>query len=134
MAGDNMLEQVLVVADEATANDVAATLRIGGYEVVLATTLRHARALLAGASFAAILVAAELPDGHGLPFVAELCESLGPRVAVIVVCAPCTATMRVVALELGADDVVALPIDADELLARLGAHLRRRAPSGNSIP
>jgi len=131
MAGDNMLERVLVVADDTTANDLAVTLRMGGYEVVAATSLRQGRALLAGASFAAILVAAELPDGHGLPFVVELCEALGPHVVIVVVCAPCSATTRVVALELGADDALDLPIAADELLARLAAHVRRRRPPGS---
>ena len=49
---------------------------------------------------------------------------------IIVVCPPDATWMRVVALEVGADDVVTTPVVADELLARLAAHLRRRAAHG----
>ena len=125
--------QVLVVAadpaDEAAA-PWEALLHAAGYGVRTVTSLPQARALLTTQPVDAVLLVAPLSDCTVLPFCAELHQRLGPQVVLIVVCPPEVARLQVVALELGADDVVTTPVAADEVLARLAAHLRRSAPWG----
>ena len=71
-----------------------------------------------------------LPDLDGL----DVCRELRGRsdVPIIVLTARDTETDRVVGLELGADDYLGKPFGFRELLARMRAVLRRRAPAGSA--
>jgi len=70
-----------------------------------------------------VLLDVMLPGASGL----DLCRALRERsdVAIIMVTARGAETDRVLGLELGADDYVAKPFSRPELLARIGAVLRR---------
>src|SRR3712207_1028922 len=122
-----MPERVVVVAREvATGTLLREPLQNGGYSVVMVSAPRDARELLGTQEVDAVVLAADLHDRHELHFCLELRETLGPWVVIVVVSPPGPASRYVVALELGMDDVMITPVVADELLARLAAHLRRR--------
>jgi len=70
-----------------------------------------------------VLIALGAPTRIGLDVLRAL-RALGD-VPIVVVCETATETDRVVALELGADDCLTQPIGTRELVARVGAVLRR---------
>jgi DNA-binding response OmpR family regulator len=72
-----------------------------------------------------------LPDLDGL----EVCRRLreGSDVPIVMLTARGEPTDRVVGLELGADDYLGKPFDPRELVARLRAVLRRRAPRPGGV-
>jgi two-component system, OmpR family, response regulator ResD len=120
---------VLVVDDEPTIVDVVGRyLERDGY-----------RALGAGDGFRAIeLAAAEHPDLvvldlmlpgiDGIETMRRLHESDGPRLPVILLTARGEESDRLVGLREGADDYVVKPFSPAELVARVGAVLRRARP------
>jgi two-component system OmpR family response regulator len=87
---------------------------------------------LEGAPFDLVILDLMLPGEDGL----SLCRRLqqGHRVPVIMLTAMSDLTDRIVGLEMGADDYVAKPFDARELLARVKAVLRRAAAMPLSAP
>ncbi len=107
-----------------TPNRYAALLRQQGNVVVIAT-VAQARALAGAQPWDLVLLAVELANGLGI--CAELRERLGDDVIIVLLLADDTPMRRVTAMQLGADDVVGVPYDEHELLARIEAHRRRRA-------
>ncbi|MCW5699881.1 MAG: response regulator transcription factor [Rhodospirillales bacterium] len=71
-----------------------------------------------------------LPDGDGLQVVREIESSY--RLPVIIVTGRGGVVDRVIGLELGADDYVVKPFDPREVVARVGAVLRRCTRSAES--
>lgn len=65
-----------------------------------------------------------LPDGSGLDLCREM-RALDATVPIIILTARGDPVDRVVGLEIGADDYIAKPFDARELIARVRALLRR---------
>jgi two-component system OmpR family response regulator len=127
-----MQEQALVIdGDQAGSDFLVDTLRAGGYVAHAVSSAAEARAALQQQAFDVILLDLALPDADGLHLCYELRERLGTQVVIVVVSAQSTPSTRVVALEVGADDFVAKPFAADELLARIEAHLRRRRALGS---
>jgi two-component system, OmpR family, phosphate regulon response regulator OmpR len=78
--------------------------------------------------FDAVVLDVMLPDTDGF----EICRRVRARsdVPIVMLTARGDATDRVVGLELGADDYLPKPFDPRELLARLGAVLRRTRRPG----
>lgn len=76
-----------------------------------------------------ILLDVMLPGEDGLSICKRLRAS-GAKVPVIMVTAKTEALDRIVGLEIGADDYVVKPFDPRELLARIGAVLRRYGGRG----
>jgi two-component system KDP operon response regulator KdpE len=128
---DERPAHILVVEDDAALREIlAGALDSAGYETSLAS---HG-----------ITASQRLRDPHsidivlldiGLPFVDgwQILEQMDNRhrPAVIVISARGEETDKVRALDLGADDYLAKPFGADELLARVRAVLRRvRPPAG----
>jgi DNA-binding response OmpR family regulator len=80
-----------------------------------------------------MLLDLSLPDASGLDVLREIRESDGvesrfdPRLPVIVLTGRSAHTDRVRGLNAGADDYLAKPFNIEELRARMGAVLRRRA-------
>jgi DNA-binding response OmpR family regulator len=74
-----------------------------------------------------------LPDGSGLD-VCRAIRQIDQLVPILVLTARGDPVDRVVGLELGADDYVAKPFDARELLARVRALLRRAANARAESP
>jgi len=119
--------RVLVVEDEPTlARALAITLRANRYEVAVA----HAGAsgLDGMANWHPDLVVLDLglPDLDGMDVLRALRG--WSQVPVVVLSARQTSDDKVEALDAGADDYVTKPFAMDELLARLRAAARRRAP------
>ena len=125
---------LVVAADPAAAASWAAVLHAAGYGVRTVTALPQARALLTTHRVAGVLFVAPQPTHTVLACCAELRVLCGAEVVILVVCPPEAAWLRVAALELGADDVVSVPVVAEEVLARLAAHLRRRTSTGTPRP
>ncbi|MDR6691527.1 two-component system response regulator RegX3 [Microbacterium sp. 1154] len=121
------MTRVLIVEDEPDlADPLAYLLRREGYEVEIAED--GALALVAfrerGADI--ILLDLMLPGMPGT----EVCRQvrLSSQVPIIMLTAKDSEVDIVVGLELGADDYVTKPYSTRELLARMRAVLRRRAP------
>jgi two-component system, OmpR family, phosphate regulon response regulator OmpR len=87
-------------------------------------TLAAARHSLASTQYDALVLDIMLPDGNGL----DLCREVRmhyPRLPVLMLSARGDTIDRVLGLEIGADDYVAKPFEAAELVARVRALLRR---------
>lgn len=125
-----MAARVLVVEDEPPVQElINYTLRQAGMEVVAVTNVGDALAALREELPDAVLIDWMLPDRPGLTLARELRES--PRTAdlpLIMVTARGEETDRVKGLDQGADDYVVKPFSPRELVARIQAVLRRRAP------
>lgn len=77
-----------------------------------------------------VLLDLGLPDRDGLELI-PLLKAMD-RVVVVLTARDATAE-KVAALDLGADDYVTKPFDTDELLARIRAGLRHRAPGAPEV-
>jgi DNA-binding NarL/FixJ family response regulator len=119
---------ILVVDHDGAARsaEVAIACRLAR-EVLDAESPEAARAALQGGHPALAIVEVELPGPtNGLEFLLELHDAHGRNLPVILVSAERTAPIdHVAGLLLGADDYVAKPFDAGELLARVRRSLSR---------
>ena len=118
------MSRVLVVDDEpAIQRLLGAILARGGHEAVEAATGAAALAALGRGGLDAVLLDLGLPDRDGIELVGAI--RAGSPIPIIVVTARSDTSEKIAALDLGADDYVTKPFDADELLARLRSALRR---------
>jgi DNA-binding response OmpR family regulator len=83
--------------------------------------------------FDALLLDWVLPDGCGDEVLQWTRSNLGWSIAVLVLTARDDETTVVNALQTGADDYVIKPAKQQELLARLGAAVRRASPGGMPV-
>ncbi len=123
---------ILVVDDEQQIlRALRTSLRGAGYEVETAETAEAALAAAAMRPPEAVILDLVLPDGTGT----EVCRELRTwsSAPVIVLSAVGEEREKVAALDAGADDYVTKPVGIDELLARLRAVLRRKAPSAEPV-
>jgi two-component system KDP operon response regulator KdpE len=123
---------VLVVDDEQQIlRALRTSLRGAGYEVDTAETAEAALACAALRPPDAVILDLVLPDASGI----EVCRELRrwSSTPVILLSAVGEEGEKVAALDAGADDYVTKPVGIDELLARLRAVLRRRAPAGDPV-
>jgi len=119
--------RVLIVEDDdAIATPLAKGLEREGLAVDRVETGTDALERSAAASFDVVLLDLGLPDRDGF----DVCRELRARsdVPIIVVTARSEEVDRVVGLELGADDYIVKPFGLRELVARIRAVVRRRAP------
>jgi two-component system KDP operon response regulator KdpE len=125
-------ERVLVVDDEPQILRALGTmLRGAGYSVDTAATAEAAIVAAAARPPAAVILDLVLPDGSGTDVLRELRR--WTDAPVVVLSAVGEEREKIAALDAGADDYVTKPFGVDELLARLRAVLRRRAPSAGPI-
>jgi two-component system OmpR family response regulator len=89
-------------------------------------------AKLANGQYDVLILDVMLPGEDGL----SLCRRVRSRspIPIIMLTAVTEITDRIVGLELGADDYLAKPFDARELLARIRAVLRRMRPVAGTAP
>jgi two-component system KDP operon response regulator KdpE len=116
--------RVLVCDDERQIlRALKVILREAGYEVLEATSMEEALDVAAVRPPDAAILDLMLPDGSGV----ELCRRLREwtSMPIIVLSAVGEEETKVEALEAGADDYVTKPFGPRELVARLGAALRR---------
>lgn len=125
-----MSTTVLVVEDEPAIQELLATTLIrAGYDVQRAADANIAMDSLRNALPDMILLDWMLPGRSGLAFARELRSN--PRtkaVPIIMVTARVEEENKVTGLEHGVDDYITKPFSPRELLARVKAVLRRRAP------
>jgi DNA-binding response OmpR family regulator len=110
--------------DRAVRREVRAACQEDGYQVLEADGRGSALARFQEAFPSVVLLEADLPDGSGLDTCREL-RDLDDRVGIILLSSHADEVEAVVGLELGADDYVVKPIHLRELVARVGATLRR---------
>jgi len=117
---------ILIVEDDENLRlALADNLDEEGYDVTTAASVAAAERALAGAGFDLIVLDIMLPDGDGY----SLCERLrerGVESRVLMLTARTLEDDLVRGFEAGADDYLAKPYRLRELLARVGALLRRR--------
>jgi DNA-binding response OmpR family regulator len=119
-----MPQQILVVDDEPRfVRLVEANLQTEGYEVLKAKNGKQAVEVAASDKPSLILMDVMMPEMDGF----EACERIREfsTVPIIMLTAKGDEEHKVRALNLGADDYVVKPFSANELLARVGAVMRR---------
>jgi two-component system, OmpR family, phosphate regulon response regulator OmpR len=122
-----MAARVLLIDDDLRlAEMLIEYLRGRGYSVEHRGDGGGGLALLAQQSFEAVILDVMLPDLDGF----EICRRIRARwqVPILMLTARGDELDRIVGLELGADDYLPKPFNPRELLARLGAVLRRTRP------
>jgi two-component system, OmpR family, phosphate regulon response regulator OmpR len=127
-----MAERVLLVEDDPRlAEMLSEYLGQAGFRTTVAATGASAlRQLASAGAYDAVVLDLMLPDMDGL----DVCRELRTQgdTPVLMLTARGDAIDRIIGLELGADDYLPKPFEPRELLARLRAVLRRRAPGGTA--
>lgn len=128
---------VLVVEDDdATRKLLAANLERAGFRVCCARDVAEARALAGEMRPDAVLLDRMVNGYPALTYARQLrCDRRTAGSAIIVIGARASHEQDVVAaLESGADDYMVKPFSVNELLARVKAVIRRRAPQLDDEP
>jgi two-component system, OmpR family, response regulator ResD len=126
---------VLVVDDEPTILDVVGRyMEHAGYETLRAADGPAALRLAAAQRPNLVVLDLMLPGIDGIEVMRRLREGAGPPIAVILLTARGEESDRLVGLRQGADDYVVKPFSPAELVARVGAVLRRTAPPPDEAP
>ena len=122
--------RILVVDDDLRMRDLLVRYLGGeGYEVKAAADAAAMDKLLARERYDLVVLDLMLPGEDGLAVCRRLrAQGAGP--AIIMLTAKGDDVDRIVGLEMGADDYLPKPFNPRELLARINAVLRRKAPSG----
>ncbi len=121
---------ILVVEDELAIQElIAFNLRQAGHHVVPATTAEHALHLLKEALPDLILLDWMLPGMSGIECARRLRADMRTKaIPIIMLTARTEEQDKIIGLETGADDYITKPFSLRELVARIKAVLRRRAP------
>ena len=124
------MSHILIVEDErAIAELIAINLRHAGFDVTLAATAEQAQAAVAGALPDLIVLDWMLPGGSGLALAKRWrAEARTRALPIIMLTARTEEADKINGLDAGADDYLTKPFSTQELLARIRAVLRRRAP------
>ncbi|MGB5086255.1 MAG: response regulator [Methylocystis silviterrae] len=118
---------ILVVEDDEDIRSLLSKyLSDNGFKVMLARDGRQMDEVLANAQVDLIVLDVNLPDEDGFSICMRLRNSGSPPL--IMLTARGEDTDRILGIELGADDYLVKPFVPRELLARIGAVLRRTAP------
>ena len=126
-----MTAKLLLIDDDARLTAMVGDyLRANGQDVDVAGSLAAGRERLRQGSYDALVLDLMLPDGDGLDLTRELrADARFKRLPLLMLTARGEPLDRVLGLELGADDYLAKPFEARELLARIKALLRRAQPA-----
>lgn len=124
--------RILVVEDEpAIAADIAAALARAGYVVEAVADGEEAWFRAETADYDAIVLDLGLPRLDGISVLKRL-RAAGVATPVLILTARASWGERVAGIDAGADDYLGKPFHSEELLARIGAILRRAA--GHATP
>jgi len=123
--------RILVVDDDrAVRESLRRSLQFNGYQVDLASDGQQAIEAVAGQRPDAMVLDVMMPRLDGLEVCRRL-RSTGDDLPILVLTARDAVSDRVAGLDAGADDYLPKPFALEELLARLRALLRRRAPAAD---
>jgi two-component system, OmpR family, phosphate regulon response regulator PhoB len=124
------MARILVVEDEtAIAELVAINLRHSGYEVTVAADAGQAQAEVDAVLPDLVVLDWMLPGQSGLSLARQWRDATRTRgLPIIMLTARAEEADKVVGLDAGADDYLAKPFSTHELMARIRAVLRRKAP------
>jgi two-component system response regulator RegX3 len=114
---------LLIEDEESISEPLAAALERDGFASFVASTAADGLVSFRRDSPDLVLLDIMLPDGDGRDVLREIRNT--SRVPVIMLTARGEEVDRIIGLELGADDYVAKPFSAAELIARIRAVLRR---------
>lgn len=124
--------RILIVEDEPSlGKQLKATLEGAGYAVDLATDGEEGHFLGSSESYDAVVLDLGLPEIDGLT-VLDRWRREGKVMPVLVLTARDSWSDKVAGLDAGADDYLAKPFQAEELIARLRALIRRAAGNASS--
>ncbi|TMS58619.1 phosphate regulon transcriptional regulatory protein PhoB [Imbroritus primus] len=125
-----MPSSILVVEDEpAIAELIAVNLQHAGHYPIRAYNAEQATALMSDVLPDLVLLDWMLPGKSGVAFAKDLrANERTKQIPIIMLTARSEEQDKVMGLEAGADDYVTKPFSPKELLARIKAVLRRRAP------
>jgi two-component system, OmpR family, response regulator len=125
-AGASMAFHVLIVEDDARiAKGLEAQLGRFGHRCTSVDTGFKALMAVAGDAFDAVILDRILPRVDGLGLLRRL-RAAGFTLPILMMSALGQPSLAVDMLDAGADDYVAMPVDADELNARVNALVRAR--------
>ncbi|MFK8251127.1 response regulator [Ancylobacter terrae] len=120
------IDHILIVDDDREIRHlVSSYLRKNGLRVTVAADGRQMRAFLDADRVDLIVLDVMMPGDDGLVLCRELRAGKHKATPVLMLTARNDETDRIVGLEMGADDYLAKPFAARELLARIKAVLRR---------
>jgi two-component system, OmpR family, phosphate regulon response regulator PhoB len=124
------MSHILVVEDEsAIAELISINLRHAGFEVTIAATAEQAQAAVDGALPDLIILDWMLPGQSGLALAKRWRGDPRTReLPVIMLTARADEADKISGLDAGADDYLTKPFSTNELMARIRAVLRRKAP------
>jgi two-component system phosphate regulon response regulator PhoB len=122
--------RILIVEDEpAIAELIAVNLRHGGFQPMVAGDAQAAQKLLEDALPDAILLDWMLPGHSGVALARQWRKDARTKnVPILMLTARGDEADRVAGLDAGADDYITKPFSTQEMLARIRAVMRRRAP------
>lgn len=117
--------KVVIVEDHQESREsLAATLKRSGFEVLEASSLRAALAILADVQVDAVITELKLPDGDGLNFLSQL-RTNGLNRPVIFVTAFGTMSSAIEAMKMGAADFLVKPVTAKDVTDALTAAMKK---------
>jgi two-component system, OmpR family, response regulator len=120
------IDHILIVDDDREIRELVSNyLKKNGLRVTVAADGRHMRTFLEANSVDLIVLDVMMPGDDGLVLCRELRAGKHKAIPVLMLTARNDETDRIVGLEMGADDYLAKPFAARELLARIKAVLRR---------
>jgi two-component system phosphate regulon response regulator PhoB len=124
------MSHILVVEDEsAIAELISINLRHSGFEVTIATNAEQAQAAIDGVLPDLIILDWMLPGQSGLALAKRWRgEQRTRELPVIMLTARADEADKIAGLDAGADDYLTKPFSTNELMARIRAVLRRKAP------
>jgi len=129
-------KRILIVDDEHDLCDILQfNLSVAGYEVLTAHSAEEALALMAGgATFDLLLLDVMMPGLSGFDMAARLkADRRTARLPIIFITAKDTEDDTLRGFGLGADDYVSKPFSVREVVARVGAVLKRNMPQGRLL-
>ena len=130
------MARILVVEDEAAiAELVAINLRHAGHEATVAGDAAQAQRQVDAVIPDLVLLDWMLPGQSGLALARQWRGAARTRaMPIIMLTARAEEADKIVGLDAGADDYLAKPFSAKELMARIRAVLRRKAPESLDVP
>lgn len=123
---DAHIDHILVVDDDREIRELVSTyLTRNGLRVTIAPDGRHMRQFLESNVVDLIVLDIMMPGDDGLTLCRELRAGKHKSTPILMLTARSDETDRIIGLEMGADDYLAKPFAARELMARIKAVLRR---------